>query len=411
MMKAWMIMTLAILLSPVGAQTPSAQTGSELQVFLVTMGPGATVYERYGHNAIWIRNNVTRDDLVYNYGTFDFAAPGFVMNFVKGRPRYWLGVSTLDQTIRSYEHSRRNVYAQELNLLPVGRAELARFLATNAQPENREYRYDYFLDNCSTRVRDALDLVLGGALRRETERDPAEGDFRFHTQRSLTNDLMMYTGIMLGQGLRTDQPINQWAEMFLPAKVQERVRELRVSDASGTLVPLVASETTLLAIDMFAVDATPPAWGAAFQVAGLLIAGVIMMTLFKGAAGTIGRVTATAWLLVSGIGGVVLLFLWFGTDHVFSASNRNVLFMSPLALFLVPAMWRRTPNGPERIALGAAALLVVSLTAGAVLALAPSLGGQWNMQVMQLATLPGVASCVVATLLTRRRAAMPLPPR
>ena len=300
---------------------------------------------------------------------------------------------------------------QELNLLPAQRTQLAEFLATNAQPDNREYQYDYFLDNCSTRVRDALDLVLGGALRRATERNPAEGNFRFHTQRSLTNDVLMYTGIMLGQGPRTDQPIDQWAEMFLPAKIQERVRELQVPDASGALVPLVASEATLVDVDVFQVEATPPAWGTAFQVAGLVLAGLIMTALLNGVAATIGRVTATAWLVVSGIGGVMLIFLWLGTDHVFSASNRNVLLMTPLGLLLIPAFWRRTPSSPGRVALGAAGLMIVSLTAGAVLALAPSLGGQWNMQVMQLATLPGIAACVAATVLTRRRAAMPLPLR
>ncbi len=400
-----MTLVLVMLAGPVTAQAPVTPAGSALQVFLMTMGPGATVYERYGHNAIWVRNNVTREDLVYNYGTFDFAAPGFVMNFVKGRPRYWLGVYTLDQTMRSYEHAQRDVAVQELNLLPAQRAELARFLATNARPENREYQYDYFLDNCSTRVRDALDVVLGGTLRRATGGKAAEGNFRFHTQRSLTNDLLMYTGIMLGQGPRTDQPIDQWAEMFLPAKLQERVRELRVPDSAGTRVPLVASESTLLDINRFHVVPTPPSWGAAFQLAGLVLTGLIMMTLLRGGAGSVGRVTATVWLVVSGVGGLVLLFLWAGTDHVFSASNRNVLFMTPLALFIAPAFWRRTPRGPERVALGAAALMIVSLTAGAVLALAPSLGGQWNLQVMQFATLPGVAACMMAVRLIRRRAA------
>ncbi len=140
------------------------------------MGPGRSVYERYGHNAIWIRDLDTGTDLVYNYGTFDFTTPGFVTNFIKGRPRYWLGVSDLGETLRQYTHAERDVVAQELNLSPAQRSELATYLAYNALPENRVYTYDYFLDNCSTRVRDALDRVLQGALRDGTVAQGRRGE-------------------------------------------------------------------------------------------------------------------------------------------------------------------------------------------------------------------------------------------
>lgn len=413
---AHMVMTIAISLgisTPTAAQEPQPDetAGESLQVFLMTMGPGASVYERYGHNAIWIRDAVAGTDLVYNYGTFDFAAPGFVMNFVKGRPRYWLGVSDLDWTLRQYTHAQRDLAVQELNLPAADRAELARWLAHNARPENRDYTYDYFLDNCSTRVRDALDHVLHGALQAATTGKEAGGNFRFHTQRSLTNDVLMYTGIMMGQGPRTDRPIDQWEEMFLPAKVQERVRELSVIGDGGTVLPLVASERMLLEFGVYHVESAPPAWGWKFQVVGLLIAMVIATGLMRGGVQVIGRVTATLWLIVAGVGGVVLLFLWLGTDHVFSASNRNILVMSPLALFVVPLLWGRAGRGPSRLGALAAAGMILSVTVGALLALAPSLGGQWNLQVMQLATLPAIAACLVALAVSSRPAgALPPPP-
>ncbi|MEO5825896.1 MAG: DUF4105 domain-containing protein [Gemmatimonadales bacterium] len=398
--------------APAAAQEtrPNDVSGESLQVFLMTMGPGATVYERYGHNAIWIRDAATGTDLVYNYGTFDFAAPGFIMNFVKGRPRYWLGVSDLDGTLRQYTQAQRDVVVQELNLPAAKRAELAAYLATNASPENRVYTYDYFQDNCSTRVRDALDHVLGGALRTATVGQKAEGNFRFHTQRSLTNDVLMYTGIMLGQGPRTDRPIDQSEEMFLPAKLQERVRELTVTGPDGSVVPLVASERSLLEFGVYHVEPAPPAWGWKFQLAGLVIAMLIVTGLMRGGAQSLGRVMATLWLIVSGIGGLVLLFLWLGTDHVFSASNRNILFMSPLALFVVPLLWGRVVHGPSRLGVLAAAGMILSVVVGALLALAPSLGGQWNLQVMQLATLPGIAACLVALGVSYRRAGALPPP-
>ena len=278
------VAALATLLGPVAAPQASPQSpvpqaaaaGAELRVFLLTMGPGRSVYERYGHNAIWIHHDVTGVDLVYNYGTFDFAAPGFVTNFVRGRPQYWLGVANIGQTLDSYLRDRRGVAAQELALLPSQRLALAVALADNALPQNRRYTYDYFLDNCSTRVRDALDRVLGGALRAATEGRPAEGSFRVHTQRSLANDVLMYTGIMLGQGPRTDRAIDQWAEMFLPA----RSRSACAKSGADTraVVPCGREDTSYVRQSR---ERRAPRWGRGFQITGYcgVMAVLIAMSL------------------------------------------------------------------------------------------------------------------------------------
>ena len=98
-----------LLLAPLVAPHVSAQTVSPShapEVYLVTMGPGETVYERYGHNAIWVRDTVDGTDIVYNYGTFDFGhstaeVARFVGRFAMGRPQYWLGTMTMAMTPRS----------------------------------------------------------------------------------------------------------------------------------------------------------------------------------------------------------------------------------------------------------------------------------------------------------------------
>src|SRR5690606_8121184 len=139
-------------------QAPQAsEQQPSLQVFLMTMGPGQQIWERFGHNAIWVRDTVQGIDLVYNFGMFDSFAPGFVTNFIKGRPLYWLAAFDLRTTLAQYDAARRSIEVQELALPQEQKAQLAFALAENARPDNREYRYDYFLDNCSTRIRDALD--------------------------------------------------------------------------------------------------------------------------------------------------------------------------------------------------------------------------------------------------------------
>jgi hypothetical protein len=391
------------------APSASAQGGGEaLQAFLMTMGPGASIYERFGHNAIWIRDTTTGLDLVYNYGTFDFDEPGFVGRFVFGRPRYWLAVGSLDTTLRTYAYFQRDVVVQELALPAGKKAELAMRLAENLLPDNRTYTYDYYLDNCSTRVRDMLDVILGGALRQATEGTPGEGTLRFHTQRSVSNDAAMYLGILAAMGPRADAPLDQWGEMFLPAKVQERVRELTVSDSAGNQVPLVIREDTLLQVGVHAVEPTRPDWSGRLLLVGLLISIVSVTGVRRGRAGVPGRTVATLWLVTSGIAGLVLLFLWFGTDHVATRSNWNVALLNPLGLLLIPILWRRrAASGLGRwdVALGTGYAL--SLFVGLVAVWA---GAQSTGEILALAFIPGVVTFVVALVLSLRPVpALPTP--
>jgi hypothetical protein len=392
---------LVVLAPSVWAQAPALEAPAP-QVFLVTMGPGATVYERYGHNAIWIRDTVTGADIVYNYGTFDFGRTGadvarFVGRFAMGRPQYWLGTMTMDQTISVYTHAQRDVDIQELALPAAARRELAQRLATNARPDRRGYTYDYFLDNCSTRIRDMLDGVLDGALQEATMGVEAEGTFRFHTHRSLTNDVSMYLGILLALGPSADEPIDQWSEMFLPAKVQERVRELRVVNDAGQSVPLVKREARLLEIGAYRVDPSPPQWGGWFLLAGVVLALVILTGRAESRRGGPGRVMATVWLVTSGLGGIVLLLLWFVTNHVAAAWNHNLFFLSPIAFLLVRAVWSEERRAPGSWASRAALLMLALSAIGTVLALFPSVGGQWNLQVAALVAPPTIA-CALLTL-------------
>lgn len=398
---AWFGVLVATLGGPLAAQV-GAPPAHAPQLFLVTMGPGASVYERYGHNAIWVRDTVDGTDIVYNYGTFDFGrTPGdvarFVWRFAMGRPEYWLGTMTMGQAVAVYTQAQRDVDLQELALPAAARRDLAERLARNALPENRRYRYDYFLDNCSTRIRDMLDAATNGALQQATTGVPAEGTFRFHTHRSLANDVPMYLGILLALGPPADQAIDQWSEMFLPAKVQERTRELRVVGDDGREVPLVQREVRLVDIGVYHVEPAPPRWGGWLLLVGGALALLILTGRADSAAGVPGRVAATTWLVVSGLGGVALLFLWFATNHVAAAWNHNLLFLSPLAFGLVRAVWSEERRASGQWAPRTAVLILALSAIGVLLAFFPSFGGQWNLQVAALVAPPTIA-CALLTL-------------
>jgi hypothetical protein len=330
---------LALAAAPARAQAPTTpDTG--LTVVLLTMGQGDLVWEKFGHNALWIHDAATGTDRVYNYGMFDFNSPGYWGRFMKGNWLYELGVHDIRTTLYNYEYFNRAVWAQQLNLTPAQKRQLQAFLETNALPQNREYLYDYYRDNCSTRIRDALDRVIGGRLRAATADSMTGTTYRWHSERLIVEDEPSYVGLAAGLGPAADRQINAWEEMFLPFKVQEQVRAIRMPDASGREVPLVAREWTMVeARDRAEERRDPPPATPFFMVAGVLIASLLLLTALsapRSAAARFGYSAVSAlWLLFAGTSGVALVGLWALTNHQIAYRNENLLQLSPLALPLV----------------------------------------------------------------------------
>jgi Domain of unknown function (DUF4105) len=325
--------------------SPPAATphDSQLTVFLMTMGPGKHVWERFGHNAIWIHDPVHGTDQTYNYGLFDFHQHNFLLRFVQGRMWYWMQGFPAQSYVESYRRNNRSVWVQELELEPRARLELQKFLEWNERPENRFYHYDYYRDNCSTRVRDALDRVLSGQIRKATADAPTGRTYRFHTLRLTSNDPPIYTGLLLALGQPVDRPITKWEEMFLPLAMREHIRNLRVTTPDGRSVPLVRSERTLFQSTQPEPPASPPFWLPWYLLIGVGI-GAAAFALAGNAghpgAARVGFLALTwTWFLLSGVGGLVLAGLWGLTDHAAAYRNENVLQMDFLVL---PLLWLLT---------------------------------------------------------------------
>jgi hypothetical protein len=328
-------------LSAQAAATNAAEPGSELTVYLLTMGPGDQVWEKFGHNAIWIHDAANGSDIAYHWGVFDFRDKDFYPNFIRGKMRYLMGAFDFNQTIDVYRQSNRTVWAQELNLTPAQRYSLAQFIAWNVRPENKYYHYDYYRDNCSTRVRDALDGALGGVIRAATKSVPSHTTYRFHTERLTQDDWPIFTGTMAGLGEPTDREITAYEEMFLPVRMKDRLRTINVS-INGVSEPLVKNERVL-------VQATraPEDVRVRRGILGFLIIGVIAWLLIAGASvlqrntkPTLAISLSALWSLVAGFGGFVLTFLWGFTDHIYSYRNENLLQLDPLSLVLMVLLLR-----------------------------------------------------------------------
>jgi hypothetical protein len=401
---------------PAGAQDGGAPE-PELTVVLLTMGQGDAVWEKFGHNALWIHDPAAGTDRVYNYGIFDFNSPGYWGRFVKGDWLYELGVTDIHSTLYVYRYLNRSVWGQELALTPAERRELQAFLETNARPENREYLYDYFRDNCSTRVRDALDRVLGGRLRAATAGMPTGTTYRWHSERLIAEDRVSYVGLAAGLGPAADREIDRWEEMFLPFAVQARVRELRTVDEAGREVPLVAREWTMFeAVDRFGERDAPPFWTPWFLLAGVLLGGALVALARalprSRAARAAFAALSSLWLLFAGLGGFVLLFLWALTNHAIAYRNENLLQLSPLAIPLIvlaplAALGVRAAVRPARLLAGAVAALSVL---GFLMQVLPGID-QRNAQIIAFALPVNLALAWALAMIESRRGerAAPLP--
>lgn len=351
-------------------RSPRAEPGSELRISLLTMGPGEAVWELFGHNALVVENLATGEKLAYNWGLFDFNEENFYRNFIQGAMRYWMAGIDYDLTVASYRQAGRDLYLQELNFTPAQRQALRDFVEWNALPENRYYRYDYFLDNCSTRVRDAIDDALGGTLRATTDTIATGTTHRWHSRRLTQVQPSSYLGIEIGLGSPTDRPISAWEESFLPMRLRDHVRLVQTVDATGAPVPLVGEDVLLFDGPAGDEPDAPPVWWPGFLVVGLALAAAIIGLARRaeggsaGAAAWLGRLGAT-WSLVAGIAGLLLAFLWLATAHTSTHWNANLLLLNPLSLLLVvgfPRLVRQRGGAVARpVALVVAGLAVCGL--------------------------------------------------
>ena len=323
---------------PVPGSQP-AEPGADLTIYLVTMGNGTRIWERFGHNAIRIVDATNRTDSVYNWGTFDFAQPHFLRRFMTGNTLYWMQGDDMPRTLEVYQYTNRSVWAQELDLTPAERLAVRDFIVWNARPENRYYRYDYYLDNCSTRVRDLIDRVVGGQVKQAMASHLTNTTYRFHTQRSFQFDPAVALGTNIGLGEVADRRINEWEESFLPARLMDHIRDVRIRDSNGAVHPLVKAEQQLFRANGPPEPRQPPDEMVRNLAIGLAVA-VLLGVLARGAsagkrAARIGFATlATIWTALNGILGVILIVGWTATRHVFMARNENLLQFDVLSLAL-----------------------------------------------------------------------------
>lgn len=316
----------AFLALPAFAATP--------RIGVVTMQPGEIFWERFGHNAIVVVEPDTGEAISYNFGFFDPTEPDFVSRFIAGEMRYRLAALPFEQDLAVYRAEGRGVSVQWLDLTDAQARGLADALAENARPENAFYSYQYFDDNCSTRVRDALDRALDGGLRRQIEGRSHGSTARSEAVRLASPAWWMWLGFDLGLGPASDRPLPVWGESYVPMRLAAALRE--ATNTEGR--PLVREEQQLLPHRLAPEPQDAPVRWWAWTLAGVAV-GLAAAWAGRRHPRVVAPLAMVFWTL-AGVLGTLMLFLWFGTGHRYGWANANLLLLSPLCWVLLPGAWR-----------------------------------------------------------------------
>lgn len=337
-MKRWFLFFL-FLAFQAQAQLPLS---SKAEISLITCGPGQNeLYSAFGHSAVRVKDPQLRLDLVFNYGIFDFDQPNFYLNFAKGHLLYMLAVTDWQRFQYTYLREGRSLHEQVLNLDSAQSQAYFNFLINNAKPEQRDYYYDYFYDNCATRIRDGLQAALPEArlqFSTETQYQPSL------SIRQLCDQYLMYQpwgdfGIDFCLGLPMDKEADYQIEMFLPDLLEGAFADAQIVDQQGSR-PLVR-ETRILNSDTNSYQR--PKWSPILFFGAFLVLGVLL-SLFGYHKIRWLRFFDVIVFGLSGLLGLFLLGLWTLTDHQAAAYNFNLLLFLPLHVITIPALLRGRLN-------------------------------------------------------------------
>ncbi|CAN5915855.1 DUF4105 domain-containing protein [soil metagenome] len=323
---------LVVCFSSWAQSTPIATLSPEAQVSLITCEPGEALFEAFGHSAIRVEDQATGIDMAYNYGVFDFNQPNFYGNFAKCYLLYKLCTTEFSRFRYQYGYFDRGVHEQVLNLTPAQKQAVYQFLEINNLPQNRDYYYDYFFDNCATRPRDVFISILGDSL----QFDYGYADTLQYTIRGLIDHYIGDSskhawgdlGIDIGLGAKIDRLATPFEYMYQPEFLALAFEGATVLQPDGTRRPFVSSSHTLFQ-GQAAVEE------AGFYFTPTFAFWLLLVLVAAGTAADLRRrkyrmrAFDVLFFAVLGLTGALIVFLWFFTNHGSAANNWNILWALP----------------------------------------------------------------------------------
>ncbi len=339
------------------------QLSEQAEISVLTLGPSQEeVFTAFGHSAFRVYDPPNGIDAAFNYGVFDFNQPHFYLNFARGNNLYMLGVMDYPYFARAYQYDNRYIHEQVLNLTQERKQKLFDFLQWNARPENKYYLYDYFYDNCATKIPEVISRVFGDDVVFDGSYIKTDYSFRELTDLYLQEQPWGDLGIDVGLGLPTDKRATPYEYMFLPDFVESGFAHATI-EVDGKREPL--AQPTVVVYESYPED------NAAGFFTPLIVFLLFLVLSALVAYRDLKRKRITMYFDamlfgVLGVLGVLLLLLWTATNHRAAAGNLNLLWALPTHLIAVVAFIRQ-PKWLQRYFLFTTALTALLLISWPVL--------------------------------------------
>ncbi|MGY5352987.1 lipoprotein N-acyltransferase Lnb domain-containing protein [Wenyingzhuangia sp. IMCC45533] len=305
----------------------SAQSNIKLsdkaEVSILTCDPGVNeLYSYFGHSAIRVKDKANNLDKVYNYGMFDFSAPNFYLNFCRGKLLYKVVGYSFKYFPYQYALESRSIKTQVLNLTLAQSQKVFNFLEWNIKPENKNYYYDFFYDNCATKMYEVVEKSIGN-ITFDYSDFPKDKTHRDLIHQYLPKNSWSKFGIDLALGAVIDEKANFKEYMFLPDYVSLGFKNAKINSKE-----LVKNEKFILEYSPLKYD------GLNFFLSPLFVSlfllALSLFLLLKNNKFSISYFNAVS--IFYGLLGIVLLALWFLTEHSTTKVNLNVFWANPLLL-------------------------------------------------------------------------------
>ena len=328
-------LTCALFLFQANAQL---QLSKESEVSILTIGPGFVLNDAFGHSAIRIKDPLQNIDLIFDYGRYDFQAKGFYLNFAKGKLDYEIGWTYSEDFISNYKLQQRRVTAQIINLTLKEKQNLFEGLQTNIQPQNKSYSYDFFYNNCATKIKDVLVDTSNKNISFLTPENFEQLSFRELIRSHVPQNSWGGLGIDAALGSVIDRLASVEEHLFLPKYLDEILKHSKFDPEATKLVlrSEVLNQTQKSKPSTF--------WWSPLVILGLVSITIIGMTYYDWTSKSRNKFLDALLFFTTGSIGILILFLWFATDHTATAYNYNFLWAFGFNLLMLPTVLKPKPK-------------------------------------------------------------------
>jgi hypothetical protein len=314
------------------------QLSPQAEISVLTIGQGESLNDAFGHNGFRIEDPANNLDVVYGYGKYDFDAPNFYLKFAQGKLNYLISKDSYADFYQLYSYFDRSIKSQVLNLTQDEKQKLYYYLVNNNKPENRPYLYDFFYDNCATKIRDVAEIATTESINFPNLKQAETKSFRELIHEQVGRNTWGSFGIDIALGSIIDRKASAKEQMFLPNYIHSTFAKAKVNTTDN----LVKRSEILY-------QSKNKKYSSLFLTSPIVISTLLAFLILYITYNDNRNNRQSIWLdtlifSVTGIVGVVLLFLWFGTDHTATGYNYNLLWALPLNLLAIPQLYKKIPK-------------------------------------------------------------------